>query len=123
MGSLTRVTPFLSEGETYDSCVGMPDAKDSRNLVPAARAAVGTLGAPLRKGRLSVMPLAVLLPTLGDLKNVPLIRPQITRHLEELHAEASTLAGEEEGEERRKRQAEESMLNQVLLWLSVGGED
>ncbi len=99
----------------------MADPKESRNLVPGSRELSGV--SPLRKSRLAVMPLAVLLPPLGDLKNVQLIRPQITKHLEDLHAEAGTMSSEEDGEVRRRRQAEESMLNQVLQWLAVGTDE
>ena len=69
------------------------------------------------------MPLAVLLPRLGDLTRVHALRGRFLKHLEDLQLEASALAGEEDGEERRQRMAEESMLNQVLQWLSVGTEE
>jgi hypothetical protein len=68
------------------------------------------------KRKLAVMPLAVLLPSAGDLSHLSGARDQLEARLEELQGEQ--LEGSEEGE--TKRLGEEAMLFQVLQWLNLG---
>lgn len=67
--------------------------------------------------KLSVMPLAVLLPPLGDLKRLASSRGRLTKRFQDL---ASRDVPEEA---QKERVAEELMLNQVLKWLSLGGRE
>ena len=69
-------------------------------------------------GRTAVMPLAALLPALGELSSLQPIRPLLERRYRALQAEhTSSVDGE-----ARERWSEESMLNHVLQWLSLGNE-
>lgn len=69
-------------------------------------------------GRVAVMPLAALLPALGELSSLQTIRPLLERRYRTLQAEhTSSVDGE-----ARERWSEESMLNHVLQWLSLGDE-
>lgn len=111
----------LCEGVSWDIGTSMADPKESGTLVSSTGSHPGI--SQVRRQRLAVMPLAVLLPSLGNLTDIHLLRPHINRRLEELQAEAAASAGEDDNEIRRKRLAEESMLNQVLQWLSVGSEE
>lgn len=75
-----------------------------------------------QKSRLSVMPLAVLLPAVGDLSMLSQIEANLQKHLHELQQEKLAFSVDE-SEEQTGRISEESMLNQVLLWLSAGSEE
>ena len=78
-------------------------------------------GAKLGKSRLSVMPLAVLLPTLGEARDLHRVAPNLERRLGAIQDQAQQRAADDpEGEAGRA--VEESMLNQVLQWLSVERE-
>ncbi len=71
---------------------------------------------PLRsKERLSVVPLAVLLPKLGELTDLPKLASGIERKYEELVA-----ATESDPEQNTQLASEQAMLNQVVQWLSIG---
>lgn len=74
--------------------------------------------ASVSDGRTAVMPLAALLPALGELSSLQNIRPILERRYRALQAEhTSSVDGE-----ARERWSEESMLNHVLQWLSLGDE-
>ncbi len=68
-----------------------------------------------RKERLSVMPLTVLLPKLGELTDLPKLASGIERKYEELVA-----ASESDPEQNTQLASEQAMLNQVVQWLSIG---
>lgn len=77
------------------------------------------------RSRVATMPLAVLLPRLGEISDLQRYAAQLERRLQELHeAKKGFRADEtEEAEEQPGKSAEESMLNQVFQWLSVGTEE
>ena len=75
-------------------------------------------GEPARGSRLSVVPLAVLLPKLGELSNLSKLAPFLERKLADLQAEQKT-----DDNEAPRAGSEESMLNQVLQWLSIGRQE
>ena len=68
------------------------------------------------KKRLAIMPLAVLLPPLGDLSQLSGFRQEIQARLDEVQNAQG--AGSEEGVTTRL--GEEAMLLQVLQWLNLG---
>lgn len=72
-----------------------------------------------RKSRLSVMPLAVLLPPVGSISELSRLAPGLQRRLVELQQGKSAMSVDE-SEEQTHRASEESMLNQVMLWLTSG---
>ena len=69
------------------------------------------------KSRLAVMPLAVLLPALGEMSQLVSLRADIDARLAEVQADQDS--GTEE--DVTKRMAEEAMLLQVVQWLNMGG--
>ena len=73
----------------------------------------------VRNARLPVMPLAVLLPQLGDLGALSGMAASIEARLAELEALRTTA----DEEWTRETAAEDSMLNQVMRWLTVGDEE
>lgn len=77
-------------------------------------------GAP-RKSRVSVIPLSVLLPTMGEVGALYRLQPLLERRLQSLQNEA--VSYEEEGEDGARVVVEESMLNQALQWLSVSNTE
>ena len=82
-------------------------------FLPTASPAAG-LAQP-KKGRLPVMPLTVLLPTIGELSILHRVAPQLERRLATLQDRSSS----ENVDDQAQRVLEESMLNQVLQWISV----
>ena len=68
---------------------------------------------------LATMPLALLLPDLGDLADVELNRKTLDRRLEILRE----MAAEPGFEMNRGQSAEMAMLQQIANWLSVRGSD
>ena len=71
----------------------------------------------LEQEKLSIMPLAALLPSIGDLKNLPKMAEELAAQQVEVQEARGTATSENE----RALAVEESMLNQVLQWLSLGG--
>lgn len=70
--------------------------------------------------KLANMPLAVLLPRIGELKDVVVFAEEFEARLAELQEiNVSSNDSEIDPEERRQRALEESMLNQAILWLSI----
>ncbi len=72
--------------------------------------------------RLATMPLAVILPRMGELRLLQGLKPVLEKRYREAqnrnsHAHVSTLSAELP----KEIQSEESMLSQVLQWLSLGG--
>lgn len=78
---------------------------------------------PYRRSRLPVMPLAVLLPSIGELSNLSDLAPNFERRLQRLHEEKESAAGSGRELDLARRAGEESMLNQVIQWLNSDGED
>jgi hypothetical protein len=74
----------------------------------------------LEKSRLAVMPLAVLLPRLGDLSVLAQLAPNVERRLADLQGSRQ---GTKESDELARVGNEESMLNQVVQWLSIGNQE
>lgn len=74
-----------------------------------------------QRSRLSVMPLAVLLPKLGEISSLPRLAELLEKRLADLQAKKHQMLNDE-GEERVRRLNEESMLNQVMQWLAAGSE-
>jgi len=70
----------------------------------------------LSTGMLSTMPLGTLLPELGELSHLYQIRHELKEKYKSVHAESASAASEP----AKERLAEESMLNQLLQWLSLG---
>lgn len=88
------------------------DIVKAQPLVPAAPSA----NPEVREGsRLSTMPLAVLLPRLSDVSQLPQFSAMFSERLEAI-VEGRESADEDESKERA---AEESMLRQLLQWLAV----
>lgn len=76
--------------------------------------------APPEKSRLSVIPFAVLLPTVGDLAELEQFRVFFEKRSQEIRS--LTLAST--GEVSKELACEGSMLNQVLQWFRLGrGEE
>jgi hypothetical protein len=73
----------------------------------------------LEKTRLAVMPLAVLLPQLGNLSTLAQLAPVMEQRLADLQADRK---GTKESEELARVGSEEAMLNQVMQWLSIGNQ-
>lgn len=73
----------------------------------------------MEKSRIAVMPLAVLLPRLGDLSFLAQLAPVIERRLDDLQGNRQ---GTKESDEMARVGSEEAMLNQVMQWLSIGSE-
>ena len=74
---------------------------------------------PGRKSKLAIMPLAALLPDLGSLDRLAGFSASLSGRLEQLQASRVSSVGEESAEEAR-RISEETMLTQVMQWLSAG---
>ena len=71
------------------------------------------------KRKLAVMPLSVLLPPIGDVSHLGMYRDTILQRYQELW-EQRTSGGEEASKEQLR---EESMLNQIIQWLTMGSEE
>ena len=97
----------------------MADNENTNDRSPAVPAARKSAENPDYKSRLATMPLAVLLPTLGEVSSLYGVSERLERRHAALLAQAAQFSGEE-SEEKSKRAVEDSMLNQVLQWLSVG---
>lgn len=70
--------------------------------------------------RLALMPLAVLLPKIGDLRQVAQGSDLFASRLAEIQSQnLSGVMEDEDAESVKRRSLEESMLNQVLQWLSI----
>lgn len=72
----------------------------------------------LQLHRLPAMLTSILLPTLGEVHQLAAFRADLDRRYRLLQADNAGLA---EGD-RKQRQSEESMLSQILQWLSLGGQ-
>lgn len=109
-----------------------PEAKESIDVSasidgePIGSASVlgrGSAKSPITSGvkseRLGVMPLAVLLPRLGDIHQLASMAEKLDKRYRALQAEHSSVVSE--GSQSRNR--EESMLGQILQWLSLGVKD
>jgi hypothetical protein len=64
------------------------------------------------------MPLAVLLPKFGDLAVLPTLSTKLERRLEQLQ-ERSATHSDEKTQSDLVREAEESMIVQVLQWIRI----
>ena len=79
---------------------------------------VSMIGSPVEKGsRVSVTPFAVLLPQLSNISALRDMRGAFENKLAEIRSTRSL----DEKEEARLL-SEESMLSQVLQWLTIAGE-
>ncbi len=65
------------------------------------------------------MPLAVLLPSAGEVSDLARLGDQLERRLLDLQS-AENVADLADSEAQYRRAAEESMLSQVVQWLTVG---
>ena len=97
----------------------MADSENKKESVPALLPRKSSSQEAARSSRLAVMPLAVLLPCLGDVSELHLVSEKLERRLANVHSQAANFAAEE-SEEKSARSIEELMLNQVLQWLAVG---
>ncbi len=72
--------------------------------------------------KVSIMPLAVLLPRLGEVSSIANFAEAFQQRVEEIQQQRD---GEEIGTEHDLRRLlnEEAMLTQVLQWLSVEGNE
>ena len=100
-----------------------PKLQQTATLPTVPREVQTSPNTSLRNPRLPVMPFAVLLPRAGDLTRLPGQLAALERRIAELQSDAGRYSGEEEAEQRRRRGAEESMLNQILQWLSMGSDE
>lgn len=81
------------------------------------------LGEGIWNNRLSTMPLAVILPRMGELRLLQGLKPVLERRYREAQSRNSQAHASPHGTESPKEiQSEESMLSQVLQWLSLGGK-
>ncbi len=91
---------------------------DTVKALPVIRETGG--GKILAHERVGVMPLAVLLPSEGDLGLLPEAAEKLAARLKEIRGEFGTMRGEEGVE---KISAEEAMIVQALSWLDPAGEE
>lgn len=68
------------------------------------------------KANLSVMPFAVLLPALGDLRRLNALKQEFSERIELLSEHDPNI----DEASAKRRSSEMSMLTQVLTWLTVG---
>ena len=86
----------------------------------ATRTVTGVRASSATSKKLANMPLSVLLPKLGDVRDVAVYADEIEARLSELQSlNAASTGGEVDPELRRRRTLEESMLNQAMQWLSI----
>lgn len=85
----------------------------------ATRAVTGVRASSATSKKLASMPLSVLLPKLGDVRDVAVYSDVIEARLLELQQMNTASGGEVDPEQRRRRTLEESMLNQAMQWLSI----
>jgi hypothetical protein len=78
-----------------------------------------TSGSAPKRSRLPVMPLAVLLPAAGEVSDLARLGEQLERRLADLQSAPSSVDISDSAAQHR-RAAEESMLSQVVQWLTVG---
>jgi hypothetical protein len=80
---------------------------------------------PTRSGaisKLSVMPLTMLLPELGDMSKLPRFAASFQHRLEQLQGARGAFQDEDSPDTSRSV-SEESMLTQVMQWLSAGSRE
>jgi len=77
---------------------------------------VGRIVAPRKEEQLSALPLSVLLPACGDLSHLVRCQEAIVSRYQAL----ALLHAESQDEITKEKLAEESMLSQVIQWLSAG---
>ena len=70
------------------------------------------------RSRLATMPLAVLLPKLGTVSTLPAHASSLERRLQSMQESNQSNAEHHLGSDQRE--AEESMLSQVLQWVELG---
>ena len=76
-----------------------------------------------RRSKLPTMPLATLLPPLGELARLHELAENVQSRTDSLQSLRGKYEGEDQDEQRKNLLAEESMLNQVILWLSLQSEE
>jgi hypothetical protein len=98
----------------------LPSPNSSMEVSNSLEVDLNPRGASFNSPKLSTMPLAVLLPSSsGSIAELSQYSEQLKTNLSEILSDSGRFDADEDGEKRKKRAAEESMLNQVLQWLSL----
>lgn len=97
-------TPALSKGIAPDSNLVLSTMRSGANANHVGKVRGGGSD-----------PFSVLLPKLGDVSRLSSLKAKLAEHLSNAQSMASNL----EGDARRAKLCEESMLNQVFQWLFI----
>ena len=96
--------------------ITIPESREVSQPQSAPRLTAPRAGSFLVQSKLSTAPLAILLPSLGDLRLLPLLGTHLSMRHEAVFAGASA---ELDDTSDRDLRSEEMMLTQVLQWLAV----
>ena len=107
---LDKLTPI----ETKRSVSNVSTSKEIQRI-SKVQLEKGGLSKSVSRKKLASMPLSILLPRLGELSLLHSIREKLQKRHQELLALKTTNAEELS----REILSEESMINQILQWLSV----